>query len=130
VAGCCRLANEGMDTMRLTNRSIVFASVAAAGILGLGATPARAQAFGFGFSSPGFALGVGNAGFGYYGGPYYGGGWGYPYIAPAPYVVPPSVVVNRPYVVRGPYGWGRPFYGGYRYGYRPYRPYRYGYRYW
>lgn len=98
-------------------RSLVLTGVVSAFSLGLGATPARAQAFGFNYASPGFSFGVGAGGYGGYGayGGYYGG---YPMVAPAPVVVAPGpmVIAPRPLVVAP-----RPFYGGYYGGgYRPY----------
>jgi hypothetical protein len=98
--------------MKTFGRSLTLAGVLTVGSLGLGSTPARAQAFGFGYASPGLSFGVGSGGFGVYGG-------GYPLVAqvPAPVVVAP-VVVPRPIVVPPPY------YRGYYYGgYRPYPRY-------
>jgi hypothetical protein len=95
-----------------------------AGVLGVagavvGSTPARAQGFAFGFSTPGLSVGVGS--------PVYGGYYGALPVAPYPYVVPAPVVVPRPVVVAPPIYGPRPYYRyGYGYGYRPYHhPYRY-----
>lgn len=110
--------------MKTIGKSLAFTGLLAVGLLTVGASPARAQAFGFGYSSPGFSIGVNTGGYGYYGGGVYPG---YPVIAPAPVVVAPRV----PYVVPGPIYGPRPFYrppvvygprvyGG---GYRPYRYY-------
>jgi hypothetical protein len=120
--------------MKINGKSLLFAGLLAVVILGFGASPVRAQAFGFGYSSPGFSLGVGTGGYGYYGGGYYPG---YPVVAPAPVVVAPAVpyVVPRPfYGPRAFYGppvaYGPRIYGGWGYGgYRPYR-YYYGRRGW
>jgi hypothetical protein len=102
---------------------MMLAGVTAVGVLGWGATPANAQAFGLGYNSPGLSFGLGTGGYGYYGGGYYGG---YPYVAPGPVVVPPPVVA-APVVVPRPVIVGRPYYGyGYRRGW--YRPYPYPYR--
>ncbi|MDR3632753.1 MAG: hypothetical protein P4L84_02895 [Isosphaeraceae bacterium] len=100
--------------MKTILRSLALTGVVAVGSLGLGATEARAQAFGFNYASPGFSFGVGNGG---YGG-YYGGG--YPLVAPAPVVVAPAPLVVAPRPVFLP---PRPYYyGGYYGGYRPYYP--------
>jgi hypothetical protein len=107
--------------MRAIGRSMVLAGVIGMGVLVWGATPARAQAFGFSYSSPGFALGLGTGGYGYYGGGVYPG---YPAIVPGPVVVPPPVVVAPPVVVGRP-GFVRGPYYGYPYGWRGAYPYRY-----
>lgn len=95
-------------------RSLVLAGVAAVGSFGLGATPARAQAFGFSYASPGLSFGVGRGAF--------GGFYGGPVVAPAPVVVapapvvvppPPVIVAPRPYVYGAYYGGYRPYYRGY-----------------
>ena len=107
--------------MKALSRSLILSGVAAVGIFGLGAVPARAQGFGFGYSSPGVSFGLGTGG---YSGAYYGGygsygGYGaYPYVAPpivvpGPVVVPRTVVVPGPIVVpRGGYYYGPRYYGG------------------
>jgi hypothetical protein len=102
--------------MKTCWRSAACAVVLAVGGLGLGATPAKAQAFGLSIARPGFALGVSSGYPGYYGGYYPGYYPGYPVVAPGPVVVPPPVIVPRPYVVARPY-----YYGGY---YRPYHAHR------
>jgi hypothetical protein len=100
--------------MKALLRTVAMAGVLSVGGLGLAASPARAQAFGFGYASPGLSFGVATGGFGYYG--------GYPLVAPAPVVVAPApVVVARPLVVP------RPYYRGYYPAYRPYGGYYRGY---
>jgi hypothetical protein len=98
--------------------------LAFAGILSVGATaPARAQAIGFNYASPGLSFGVATGGAGYYP--------GYPpVVAPAPYVVAPRpIVVAPPVFVPSPYVVARPYYGGYHGGRPPYpRPYPHHYR--
>jgi hypothetical protein len=107
--------------MKAIGRSMMLAGVIGIGILGWGATPAHAQAFGFNYSSPGFSFGLGTGGYGVYGGGYYAA---YPYVVPAPVVVPQPVVVPGPVVVPRPWIGPRP-YSGYWGGWnRPY-PYRY-----
>ena len=102
-------------------RSLAFAGILTVGNLGPVVAPAHAQAFGFGFASPGLSVGVASGGVGYPG--VYPG---YPLVAPAPIVVAPApVIVPPPYVVARPYYGG--YYGGYRGGYRPY-PYHHYYR--
>jgi hypothetical protein len=110
--------------MRAIGRSMLLAGVIGTAVLVGGATPARAQAFGFSYSSPGFAFGLGTGGYGAFGGGYYAG---YPYAVPAPVVVPRPVVVPAPVVVPRPGFVPGPYYG-YRYGWN--RPYPYRYRRW
>jgi hypothetical protein len=110
--------------MKTFSRSMWLAAALAVGIVGVAASPARAQGFGFAYNSPGFSMGIGTPGYGFYGGSYYGP---YPYVAPAPVVVPGPVVAPAPFIVQRPF-FPRRFYG-YGYGYR-YRPYPYGYRRW
>ena len=101
--------------MKAIGRSMLLAGGLVIVTFGLEATPAHAQGFGFGFSTPGAAFGFGGGGYGGYGG--YGGLYpgyygGYPYVAP-PYVVAGALlVVPRPYVVPGPVGWPRGYYYG------------------
>ncbi len=102
--------------------------------LALGASPARAQGFSFGYSGPGVSVGVNTGGYGYGGGVYAGAPVVVPgpVVAPAPVVVGPyaPVVVTRPVVVGRPFVYGpRPFYGPRYYG-GPYRPGPYYYRRW
>jgi hypothetical protein len=103
--------------MKTSLKSLVVASVLGVGGLAFSAAPARAQGFSFGYTTPGFALGVGSG----YGAPVYGGYYGYPPVAP-PVVVRPPLVVPRP-IYAAPYVVARPIYGPrfYGYGYRPYR---------
>jgi len=106
--------------MKTSWKSLTIASVWMVGCLAIGARPAHAQAFSFGYSGPGVSVGVATGAYGYYGGGYYGG---YPAGAPAYVTVAPvlPVVVRRPIllpgplvgpgpvVVRRPYGLYRPF---------------------
>ena len=118
--------------MKAIGRSMLLAGGLVIGAFGMGATPAHAQGFGFGFSTPGASLGFGSGvyggygGFGGYGGLYPGYYGAYPYVTPpyvvagAPIVVPRPVVVPRGYY----YGGGRyPGYygGGWNRGYGHYR---------
>jgi hypothetical protein len=112
--------------MKTFSRSMVVAGTFAAACLVTGGSQARAQAFGFGYVSPGLGFGVGAPLPGYYSGY---GGFAYPYgaavaapmvAAPmaAPMVVAPApLIVRPPLVVPGPY-----FYGA---GYRPFGPFGY-----
>jgi hypothetical protein len=108
--------------MKANGKSLALAGLLALGLLSFGASPVRAQAWGFGYSSPGLSVGVGTGGFGYYGGGVYPG---YPILTPAPVVVAPRI----PYVVPAPLYGPRPFYGPpVVYGprvYGGYRPVRY-----
>ena len=49
--------------MKTLWRSIFLTGILTVGGLGLGATPARAQGYGFGVTAPGFSLGVGGGGY-------------------------------------------------------------------
>jgi hypothetical protein len=95
--------------MKTISRSLAVAGVLAIGSLALGASPARAQAFGFSYASPGLSVGVGTGAFpGYYPAPY-------PLVAPAPVVVPAApVIVPRPVLVPRPY-----YFPGYYGAFRP-----------
>ena len=64
--------------MKTNWRIWAMAGVIAVGGLALGSTPAKAQGFGFSFST----------------GPGYYGGGGYPLVAPAPVFVAPAPVVD------------------------------------
>jgi hypothetical protein len=97
--------------MRTLWRSLALAGIVTVG--GLEASSARAQAFNFGYASPGFSFGVASGGPGSSGG-FYGG---VPLVAPVPAVVPPAPFVVRPRVVVP-----RPYYRGY-YAARRYYPY-------
>ncbi len=90
--------------MNLNWKSFALAAMVVVGCVGLGASPARAQGYSFGFSTPGFSLGVSQGPYGYYGGGYYPG---YPVVRPGPVVVAPAV----PYVVPRPIYGPRPLYG-------------------
>lgn len=128
--------------MKTNLKSLALAGITAIGCLAVGAAPARAQGFSFGYSGPGGSVGVGIGGYGNYGGGYYNPGYygpgyygpgyygGYPVGAPGPLVVGPvaPVVVRRPVILPGPligpgpYVVRRPFYG--------YGPYPRYYRRW
>jgi hypothetical protein len=104
--------------MKTIGRSMMLAGALAVGFLGFGATPARAQAVGFGFAGPGGSFGFSAGGYGGYGYPGYGYGVvGAPVIVGAPVVVPGPVVVPRPFYgggyYRGGYGYPGYGYGGY-----------------
>jgi hypothetical protein len=101
--------------MKTLSRTVVAAGALAIGFFAAGASPARAQALGFGYASPGLSFGVATGGPGYYG--VYPG----PVVAPPVVVAPAPVLVPRPLVVPRPY-----YYGGY-YGPRAYPRY---YRHW
>ncbi len=106
--------------MKTSLKALTIAGVWTVGCLTIGVSPARAQAFSLGYSSPGLSVSVGTGGYGYYGGGYYGG---YPAVAPgyrvvapvAPVLVSPPLLVPGPLIapsalaVRRPYGWYRPF---------------------
>ena len=102
-------------------QTMILASALVIGGISLGATSARAQAVGFGYTSPGFSIGVGTGGVGYYG--------AYPYAAPV-MVAPaaPVVVAPGPAVIPAPVMVGRPYYYPRNYGYRGYGYRGYGYR--
>jgi hypothetical protein len=105
-------------------RILAFTGILAIEASGPAASPAHAQAVGFGYASPGLSFGVGTGGVGYLP--------GYPAVvapAPYPYVVAPRPIVLAPppVFVRPPYVVARPFYGGY-YGGRPPYPYPYRHR--
>jgi hypothetical protein len=116
--------------MKTTGNLLAFVSIGAIACIMLGASPAHAQAFSFGYSGPGVAVGVQTGNFGYFGGTgYYTGG--YPVLAPGAFVPGPVVpayvrppvllggplVVPRPYVVARPYArYYRPYPGYYRRG--------------
>jgi hypothetical protein len=88
--------------MKSNGKSLVLAGILAVGCLGLGSTPARAQGFSFGLSTPGLSVGVGQGPYGYSGGVFAG----YPAVVGGPVVAGPVVAAPVvPYVVR------RPFYG-------------------
>jgi hypothetical protein len=107
--------------MNTFGRSVVSAVALAVATLTLGGSPARAQAFGLGYSSPGLSFGLGTGGA--YGGYGYGYAAGYPAFVPGGVVVAPApVLIPRPWY--GPRPMLRPrgyYYGGFRrypYGYR------------
>ena len=88
--------------MRISTRKwLGLAFVVAAGLVGVGTSPAEAQFFGFSYNSPGLSIGVNQ--------PAYYGGY-YPVAPVAPVIVPRPVVVAPP-AYYGP----RPYYGGYGY---------------
>jgi hypothetical protein len=99
--------------MNTISRSLAVAAALTIGSLALGARPARAQAFGFSYASPGLSVGVGTGAFpGYYPAPY-------PLVAAAPVVVPAApVIVPRPVLVPRPY-----YFPGYYGAFRPYPRY-------
>ena len=72
--------------MKTSLKALTIAGVWTVGCLTIGVSPARAQAFSLGYSSPGLSVSVGTGGYGYYGGGYYGG---YPAVAPGYRVVAP-----------------------------------------
>jgi len=105
--------------------SLAAMGAMASACLALGAAPAHAQGFSFGYAGPGVSVGITTGGPGYYGVPYYGGGYysAYPVVPTrsivvspvAPVLVRPRVIVPGPwigppgYVVRRPYGWYGPY---------------------
>jgi hypothetical protein len=117
----------GGKAMKTSWKSLVLVGIGMIACWSIGATPARAQGFSFGYSGPGVSVGVGTAGYGYVPGGYAPGGYyggyygGYPPITPGSVVIAPVPrVVYRPPVYYGPGPWlgPRPFVG-----YRPYGRY-------
>jgi hypothetical protein len=111
--------------MKTIARSMLLSGAVGVGILGFGAVPARAQAFGFGYASPGVSFGFNTGGFGYgavgYPAPVVGG---YPAVVGGPVIVGGAMVAPRPVIVPGPVIVPRGYYGGYYRGH----PYRHGWR--